>query len=164
MTNIHFFTPRDVSPCKPLLKVDTGQRRGPEPALMAILESSGGPGVEASAHSSPGRGVHSHGDAAHHTRVCFLGAPGLPEPWTSMPSCAPGPHRCHGGHPTFQPEPSLPALRAASGPRASVPGEVLLPPGEKDPAQGTWDPSGKEALRLVSVIGEVGYLCACVCV
>ena len=61
-------------------------------------------------------------------------------------------------------EPSLPVLCAASRPRASAPGEVLSPPGEKDPAQGTWDPSGKEALKLVCVIGGVGCVLVCVCV
>lgn len=121
--------------------------------------------MEASAHSSPSRGgsiltetrLITHASASSGRR-----APGAG--WMSMPSCAPGPHRCRGGHREFWPEPSLPALHAASRPRASVPGEVLSPPGEKDPAQGTWDPSGKEAWKLVRVIGGVGYLCACVCV
>ena len=121
--------------------------------------------MEASAHSSPSHGgsiltetrLITHASASSGRR-----APGAG--WMSMPSCAPGPHRCRGGHREFWPEPSLPALHAASRPRASVPGEVLSPPGEKDPAQGTWDPSGKEAWKLVRVIGGVGYLCACVCV
>lgn len=157
--------PMDLSPRKPLLQVDTDQHCGPEPALMAILEASGRTwGGGFCPQLSRPRWLVSRRDTPHHTGVCVLGAPGLPGPaGRPCPAVTLGPTDAAVAT-ASRPEPSFPALCAASLPRASVPGEARPRPGEKDLAQGTWDPSGEEALRLGSVIGRVGYLCACACV
>ncbi|CAI9165765.1 unnamed protein product, partial [Rangifer tarandus platyrhynchus] len=148
--------PTDLSPRKPLLQVDTDQHCGPEPALMAILEASGRTwGGGFCPQLSRPRWLVSRRDTPHHTGVCVLGAPGLPEPaGRPCPAVPLGPTDAAVAT-ASRPEPSFPALCAASLPRASVPGEARPRPGEKDLAQGTWDPSGEEALRLGSVIGRV---------
>ena len=120
--------------------------------------------MEASARSSPGPTgwlSQRHSSSQRCLRPQGAGAPGAS--WMSTPAVPLGPTDSAAAmaHPGRSPAPDL---HAASLPRALVPGEARPPPGEKDPAQRTWDPSGEEALRLQSVIGGVGDLCPCVCV
>lgn len=133
---------------------------------MAILEGSGrtGGGGFCPQLSRP-QWLHSRRDTAHHTCVCFLRAPGLPEPARHpCPAVPQGPTdaavatACSGRSPASQlcVQPHGPGLRSLG--RCSH----LL--GRKTRPRAPWDPSGKEALKLVCVIGGVGYLCACVCV